>query len=480
MKRHTVVLSVLLLATQSAAARDVPHAVGDVSLDGAVVWARVAEAGTVTLNYRARGRDPYDLQARAGADDDFAVRFELSRLAPGTRYGYTLRFLPAEGGVARSVGEGAFATAPPPASRTPVRFAWSGDLAGQNVCRDRDRGFPVFDALLAAGPDFFVAAGDMIYADGRCAAEGRLGNAQIENPAGPARDLDGFRRHWHYVRGDAPLRRLLAAVPYYAIWDDHEVLNNFGPEEDLIWPTPGAEPLRLMPLGRRAFLEQNPVRRHPDDPSRIYRSVRWGRHLHLFLLDTRQYRAPAALADRGPAPKSMLGQAQREWLVRTAGASDATWRVIVSGSPLAIPAGLPDARDGWAGGGGETGYARELRLIMDDLRSAGANNVLWLAADAHFAAFFRHRLDDDYEFFEGVAGPLSAGVFPNAAYDRGLGSERLFMHPSGDPPAGFEGALGAFNFGLVEIDAAGTAVVRFVDARGRGLWEVALPPRGGR
>jgi alkaline phosphatase D len=469
----------LSLMAVAAMADEVPSAVGDVTPDGAVVWARLPEPGVVTLSYRSRGGEPRSMRAEAVADDDHVVRFELSRLAPGTRYGYEVRFAP-PGGAARYVAAGEFATAPPASSRSPVRLAWSGDLSGQNICRDRDRGFPVFEALIEADPDLFVAAGDMIYADVSCKAEGRLGNAQVPNAQGPARDVPGFRRHWHYVRADPQLRRFLATVPYFATWDDHEVLNNFGPEEDLIWPTPGETPIRLMPMGLFAFLEQNPIRRNSEDPWRIYRSFRWGRHLHLFLLDTRQYRAPGAAADDAPSPKSMLGQAQRDWLVRSAGASDATWQVIVSGSPLVIPTGPPDARDGWAAGGGDTGYARELRSIVDDLRSAGADNVLWLSADVHFAAFFRHRPEDDYEFFEAVAGPLNAGMYPNPAYDRVLGSERLFMHPARGEMTTFDAALGWFNFGLVEIDADGEAVVRYVDARGRDLWRVTLPPRTGR
>lgn len=459
----------------AAAAGDVPHVVGDVTSDGAVVWARLPAAGVAALGYRSRGGEPGSVSLEARAEDDFVVRFELSGLTPGTRYGYSLRFEPREG-AANPVAEGAFTTAPPPSSPAPVRLAWAGDLAGQNICRDRDRGFPVFEALVGAQPDFFVAVGDMIYADGHCKPEGRLGNAQVPNDQGPASDVAGFRRHWHYVRAEPSLRRFLAAVPYYATWDDHEVLNNFGPADDLIWPSPGAEPVRLMPMGRQVFLEQNPVRRHPGDPDRIYRSIRWGRHLHLFLLDTRQYRAPAAQPDDGPEPKSMLGAAQRDWLLRAAGTSDATWRVIVSGSPLVIPTGPPDARDGWTGSGGGTGYARELRAIVEGLRDAGGGNVLWLSADAHFAAFFRHRLDDDYLFYEGVAGPLGAGVFPNPAYDRRYGSERLFMHPVKGEMSTFDAALGWFNFGLVEIDAAGRATVRYVDARGRPLWEGVLEP----
>ena len=45
-----------------------------------------------------------------------------------------------------------------------VKFAWGGDISGQNVCRDADEGFPLMDVINAAGPyDFFLNVGDAIY-----------------------------------------------------------------------------------------------------------------------------------------------------------------------------------------------------------------------------------------------------------------------------------------------------------------------------
>jgi alkaline phosphatase D len=480
MRRFLQLLGIVLvlgLAPRGFAAdAEVPHIVGDVTPDAAVVWARLPGPGAVTLVYRSRGSAEALARSEADAADDYTVRFELSRLTAGTRYAYSLRFVPA-GGAARYVAEGAFTTAPLPNARVPVRLAWSADLAGQNVCRDATRGFPVFTPLLARDPDLFVAAGDMIYADGHCRGKGRLANDQVAGPMGPSRDLDAFRSHWHYTREDAAFRRFLAAVSYFPTWDDHEVMNNFGPTEDRAPATADAPAVSLMPLGLAAFLEQNPIRRHPGEPSRIYRSVRWGRHLHVFILDTRQYRAPATQADDAALPKSMLGDAQREWLLRQASASDATWQVIVSSTPLVIPTGPPEARDGWASGGSGTGYSRELRRLIDDLRAAGVVNVIWLSGDVHFATFFRHQIDEGYEIFEAVAGPLNAKVLPNPVFDEDLGSERLFMHPSRGDMTDFAAATGWFNFGLIEVDAQGQAVVRYVDANGRDLWSVALPPR---
>jgi alkaline phosphatase D len=476
MKWIVAPLFALLAGWQTVAADAVPYAIGDVTSHSAVVWSRLPAPGAATLTYQSRGEDPMNIRKDISPDDDLTALYELKRLKSGTRYSFTLRFAPARGAV-RYVANGEFATAPPANVPAPVRLLWSGDLSGQNICRDADKGFPVFSAMMATRPDLFVAAGDMIYADERCEEEGRLGNRQVPLTDAPATDLAAFRSHWRYARADPQLRRFIAEVPYLPTWDDHELMDDFEPGDANSATTAGISADALLSIGRRAFLEHNPIQRDPGEPGRIYRDVRWGRHLHLFLLDTRQYRAPASAPDSGGEPKSMLGAAQREWLLATAGKSDATWRVIVSSVPLVIPTGPEHARDGWASGGGETGYSRELRAIIDQLRVSGAKNVLWLSADAHFASFFRHQVDEAYEVFEAVAGPLNALAVPSDALDTGLGTERLFKHPATARMTTFDAALGVFNFGVVDIDAAGQIQLRFVDARGETLWEVTLPAR---
>jgi len=50
-----------------------------------------------------------------------------------------------------------------------VKFAWGGDISGQNVCRDADEGFPLMDAMNSLqGLDFFLNVGDAIYGEFAC------------------------------------------------------------------------------------------------------------------------------------------------------------------------------------------------------------------------------------------------------------------------------------------------------------------------
>lgn len=50
-----------------------------------------------------------------------------------------------------------------------VKFAWGGDISGQNVCRDAEEGFPVMEPLNSVqGKDFFLNVGDAIYGECCC------------------------------------------------------------------------------------------------------------------------------------------------------------------------------------------------------------------------------------------------------------------------------------------------------------------------
>ena len=119
-----------------------------------------------------------------------------------------------------------------------VRFAYSGDSDGIQV-----DGVPVFnnfetlDAARREGLDFFIYLGDTIYADSEI-----LGIS-------PAATLDEYREVYKANRDFPALRALLQATSIYAIWDDHEVRNNFAGQT--------VDPL-LYAIGRQAFLEYMP------------------------------------------------------------------------------------------------------------------------------------------------------------------------------------------------------------------------------
>lgn len=435
--------------------------VAEVTEHSARLWVRAPGHDEVALRLES-GRDREQALAVIAAERSDRAEHRFSGLRPETQYRYRIR-----SAAGRELAGGRFRTAPAPDTRASVRFVWGGDLGGQNVCRDAARGFPIFDAMADRAPHFFIALGDLIYADNHCLGEGRYGNAQVPGPEPAGTRVESFHRHWIYTRADTSFRRFLASIPYYAVWDDHEVVNDFSPN------TAGD---RFAP-GRAAFLDFNPI--EGARPGAFYRSVRWGRHLELFILDNRSHRDPNALPD-GPG-KTMLGDVQKRWLVDGLRRSSATWKIVVSGVPIAIPTGYPptNGRDGWSDQGAPGGFEAELTGILRAL-APEVRNMVWLTTDVHHATGFEYRPFSeypDYRFHEFVSGPLNAGIFPSRELDHSLRPRRLFYHaPAIDQVLAYPDALRFFNFGWIEIDANGRFDVRLVSALGEELYRLVLDP----
>jgi len=105
-----------------------------------------------------------------------------------------------------------FRTATAARSAAPVRFAWGGDLGGQNVCRDRASGYAIFDRIAATEPSFFIGLGDMIYATTRACR--RAPRERAASATGAARRSRLLPRGLEYERADPAFLRMLAQVPY--------------------------------------------------------------------------------------------------------------------------------------------------------------------------------------------------------------------------------------------------------------------------
>ena len=175
----------------------------------------------------------------------------------------------------------------------------------------------------------------------------------------------------------------------------------------------------------------------------------------------------------------MLGAEQLAWLQLRLAQSDATWKVLVASVPLSIPPSTAAARDGFADGGGRSGYEREAARILETLHADGIRNSLWITTDVHFATGFAYRPfadDPTWTTYELTSGPLNAGVFPQSRFDPTFHPQRLFFYgpPSAGAIASFDEAIGWFNFGVVDIDDDGTLSVSIVNGRGETVFHRRL------
>jgi len=414
-------------------------AIGDVDSDRALLWVRTDGPAVVQVEWASVSA--WDQAAKMAtvvapvsrtallpttAEADYTLTIPLQQLTPATRYRYQVwvepRALAEKPTASKIAARGEFTSLPDRMTSTGVTFAWSGDLGGQGHCRQGVGGYPIFDVIHRQNPDFFLFLGDTIYADSPCPSPPNEPGADFK-----ASTIETYRARHLYQRGAEALRRFLRTVPVYVIWDDHEVRDNFsGPFDE------------QMPAGRQALREYWPIASPQDDQHRLYRNVRYGADLELFILDTRQYRSRNEEQD-GPG-KTMLGATQLQWLLDGLRTSAATWKIIVTSVPLSVEKGGV-GNDGWAGEPRGTGFVRERQVIVDAILRSPIKNVVFLAGDVHWvqANAYDPNQDGQVDFHEYMVGPLSARPGRLMPAGESLHPTRLVNE------AGYQ------NFGLVHV-----------------------------
>jgi alkaline phosphatase D len=296
---------------------------GDPRSDRVVLWTRIAplqpDADEVCEFELATDEAFREVVARgpllAAASADHTTRVLVTALDPATRYFY--RF--AARGVFSTVGK--TKTAPTDDADVAVRFAFTS-------CQDFvGRYFHPWAALADEGDlDFVVFLGDYIYETDRT-PPARIPTADRQTPLpdglplGEAPDdgtaaltLADYRTLYRTYRTDPDLQKIHAAVPFINIWDDHEFSNDCW--QDRTYYFDGAQGDEQRTAAReaatRAWFEYLPVdlsfNADAGFPNDIitYRTLRYGRHVDLFLTDDRYYR-DAHLIQPGP-PDPAVGK----------------------------------------------------------------------------------------------------------------------------------------------------------------------------
>ena len=187
-----------LPAFSQAAARPVfTHGVqsGDVDTSSGMIWTRVDRPALVSVEVATTESfaDPVRLPPLAALpESDLAVKRLLEGLPSDQEIFY--RMVAADLADVNLVSEpivGRFRTAP--ASRRSVRFAWSGDTAGQGWGIDAV-GMKTYATIAGREPDFFLHSGDTIYADGPIEERVELNDGSVwTNEVHDRREAQGRR-----------------------------------------------------------------------------------------------------------------------------------------------------------------------------------------------------------------------------------------------------------------------------------------------
>ena len=392
-------------------------AAGEPTPNGFVIWTRVLAdplSPPPVLN------DAYLLVYHVAEDPDFkrivrsaeilalpqdahTVHVEVRDMQPGRDYWYRFLLYPNH---VSAVGRAR--TAPAPGTRVD-RF----DLVTAS-CQHYEGGFygAWRDAIRARDRplDVVLFLGDYIYESSGGGTQPRHHNVP-ENPV----TLDDFRRRYALYKSDPDLQAAHAAAPWLAIWDDHEVENDYADTQSQGLMDP-AKFLALRAAAYRAWWEHMPVRpaQRTGAGITIYRRAWFGDLVRIDLLDGRQYRSPQPCPAPGhggsnlvgPDCKqrfdpalSMLGATQEKWLYDGFAGGGAHWNLIANQTLMApidfqIGPGELWRTDQW------DGYPAARSRLYEAMRATRLSNPVVLTGDFH-----AHIVSD---LFDGANGGGSA------------------------------------------------------------------------
>jgi hypothetical protein len=192
-----------------------------------------------------------------------------------------------------------------------------------------------------------------------------MGDFHYENVAqnDPAR----FMRAYDDVFESRTQSELYRSVPVAYMWDDHD----YGPND-----SDGTSPSREA--SRRVYRDAVPHYPLPAGETTINQAFTIGR-VRFVLTDLRSERTPIGARDDGG--KSMLGEAQRDWLLAELEAAAARYPLVVWVSTVPWITRQGDPTHGWQP------FARERTLIADHIKRVGlATRIIMLSGDAHMSA----------------------------------------------------------------------------------------------
>jgi len=373
------VSSVSSMLTGCAAVSDVQNfsratfshgvASGDATQNSVILWTRAlplqAGVSAVNLGWQLALDAQFNQVVRSGqvstsAERDFTVKVDVQELPAGSNYFY--RFIGAD--TQSTVGKTKTLVSEQLSALKLAVFSCSNYPAGYfNVYRE---------AALNPDLDAVIHLGDYIYeyaADGYATEKSaEIGRTFAADNTSEILSLDDYRKRYALYRTDAGLQQLHAAVPWYLVWDDHEVTNDTWKNgaENHQAETEGDFLLRRM-AAVRAYYEWLPIRPPQGETSaQIYRSFDFGDLLSLHLLDTRviardeqldyknyldaktgQFASERFQSDIG-AQRSLLGQQQLGWLTTQLQQSNCRWQLLgqqILMSKMHIPAELLSVQD---------------------------------------------------------------------------------------------------------------------------------------
>lgn len=372
---------------------------GDPMEDRVIIWTRVTpenmDGASVEVKWRVATDVTLEHIVNTGifttnADRDYTVKIDVNGLQAGTTYYYEFEAFGKKSLIGRT------RTTPTGDQSQHLKFAvvsCSNYQAGffnvyQRIAERND-----LDAVIHLG-DYIYEYGDRGYGDSTIATLRPL------EPATEILTLEDYRTRYSTYRLDTSLVRVHQQHPFITVWDDHESANDAfkdgaenHDEDEGDWET-------RKSIAKRVYFEWLPIR--DNDERSVYRKISYGNLMDLIMLDTRLEGREVQIQsvtdpDLQDPDRTILGSAQKQWLLEQLSSSTARWKVIgqqVMFSELNVGwAALADTSfsyealestflDIW------DGYPAERTQLIDFVKQNNLDNVVILTGDVHSAFAF--------------------------------------------------------------------------------------------
>ena len=189
------------------------------------------------------------------------------------------------------------------------------------------------------------------------------------------------------------LQKFKSSMPQYAIWDDHD----YGPND-------AGKSFILKEESRKVFKNYwcNPS--YGEEGKGIYTKISYS-DVDIFLTDDRYFRSEVEIPDsingRPNTGKSYLGAMQMEWLKNSLLFSNATFKIIVSGSQVLNPYAEFDCMKH---------YSAEYNELMNFLSAQKIKGIIFFSGDRHHSEIIKQNRDEMYPLYDVTVSPYTAGV----------------------------------------------------------------------
>lgn len=279
----------------------------------------------------------------------------------------------------------------------------------------------IFESMQKMRPDLMVWLGDNTY----------------------FREVDWYTRsgmlhRYTHTRSLKEMQGFLASTAHYAIWDDHD----YGPnnsDRSFIHKDKASEVFELF--------WGNPTFGIPQIEGGMTTQFQWN-DVDFFLLDDRYFRSPN---DCEACEKTILGEAQRDWLIDALATSKASFKMISVGGQVLNTADVFETYT--------NKHKEERDYLLRRIEEEGIKNVIFLSGDRHHTELNKLNNAKGNNIYDFTVSPLTSGS----------GSTRSEVNDNR-----VDGTLVVQrNYGIMEITGPRTKrqlAFKVFDSAGKELW----------